>query len=490
VEETVGHTGSQAPVPPVKEGDGSIFLSLPSFRDGERCAETIKSIFENAKNPDKIMVGLIEEAAPEDKYCLEQYCANQGIQFIQRQTIRADMTKVIATEAMEDCPRINQIRLLSKYNIAAKGPTDARALTRKIVGNEEFCLQIDSHTAFTQDWDVVAKEEWHATGNEFAVLSTAPAKMSEQQDYESWTGSKSKEVPRQCFPKILDNNIPDFFSPADGKAVSLEKPLLSHAWNPAFSFSKCHIEESAPYDPFTPYVMGAEAFPRFARFWTRGYDVYTPTRNIVFHDYGPNPSGHDMNEWFKQRRGSLRQESLDRIKAFLHIRGPVDTSETALANMGIYGLGKRRSLSQLYKFTGIDMNTMKVDKENIQCANLEWVPYDSSISPTENLYQDADDLDPQPEFPLRTELTFYKEIDQPVVGLQIEIGQDPILVEKTAFHHESTDANDLPVFTIFTLWMFGLVVWCVIFVHQGGTVQKPKRRKKKVGSSSDTFKDV
>lgn len=46
--------------------------------DGERCAETIKSIFENAKNPDKIMVGLIEEAAPEDKYCLEQYCANQG----------------------------------------------------------------------------------------------------------------------------------------------------------------------------------------------------------------------------------------------------------------------------------------------------------------------------------------------------------------------------------------------------------------------------
>lgn len=93
------------------------------------------------------------------------------------------------------------------------------------------------------------------------------------------------------------------------------------------------------------------------------YDVYTPSRNIVFHDYGPNPGGHDMSEWFKQRRGRLREDSLGRIKAFLHIRGPEDTSETALANMGIYGLGKRRSLSQLYKFTGIDMNTMKVDKE-------------------------------------------------------------------------------------------------------------------------------
>lgn len=48
--------------------------------------------------------------------------------------------------------------------------------------------------------------------------------------------------------------------------MQLEKPLLSHAWSPAFSFSKCHIEETAPYDPFTTYIMAAEAFPRFARY--------------------------------------------------------------------------------------------------------------------------------------------------------------------------------------------------------------------------------
>lgn len=32
VEKNVGHTGSQAPVPPVKNGDGTIFVSIPSFR--------------------------------------------------------------------------------------------------------------------------------------------------------------------------------------------------------------------------------------------------------------------------------------------------------------------------------------------------------------------------------------------------------------------------------------------------------------------------
>jgi hypothetical protein len=123
----------------------------------------------------------------------------------------------------------------------------------------------------------------------------------------------------------------------------------------------------------------------------------------------------------------------------------------------------------------------------VQCANLEWVPYDSSISPTENLYDDPDDLDPQPEFPLRTELTFYEEIEQPV-GLQIDLGQDPVMERKVQVVH-GNDSNEFPVFTIFILWVFGLVVWCALFVHQGGGAKQTKKRKKKKGSS-DTFKDV
>lgn len=148
-------------------------------------------------------------------------------------------------------------------------------------------------------------------------------------------------------------NIQEYSSPADGKAASLEKPLLSHAWSSAFSFSKCHIEETAPYDPFTPYVSGVEAFARYARFWTRGYDVYTPINNIVYHDYSPQADGHDSKEWFKQRRQRLRLESLARIHTMLQISGG-DSSETAQANLGVYGLGKRRTMQQLTEFVGID----------------------------------------------------------------------------------------------------------------------------------------
>jgi hypothetical protein len=52
--------------------------------------------------------------------------------------------------------------------------------------------------------------------------------------------------------------------------VDLEKPLLSHGWSAAFSFAKCHFEESVPHDPFAPWAKPIEQFPSYARLWTRG----------------------------------------------------------------------------------------------------------------------------------------------------------------------------------------------------------------------------
>jgi hypothetical protein len=146
-------------------------------------------------------------------------------------------------------------------------------------------------------------------------------------------------------------------SRGEGKVENLASPLLSHTWSPGFSFAKCHLEESAPYDGFTPYVAGVEAFARFARFWTRGYDVYTPTQNIVYHDYAPNPEGHGTMEWMKQRRQRLRDKSLRRIRTFLEL--PDSEPGLKVDNMGIYGLGKRRTLKQLNEFVGIDLAEQK-----------------------------------------------------------------------------------------------------------------------------------
>jgi hypothetical protein len=46
--------------------------------DGERCGDTLKSIFENAKDPSRVFVGVVEQNQPTDKGCIEQYCNSFG----------------------------------------------------------------------------------------------------------------------------------------------------------------------------------------------------------------------------------------------------------------------------------------------------------------------------------------------------------------------------------------------------------------------------
>jgi len=386
----------------------------------------------------------------------------------------------------EKCPRFHQIRQVSFFNIAASGPAGARALTRKVVGNEEYCLQIDAHTDFVPQWDALAKADWKKIGNEFAIISTVPASKADMPDYENWTGGKNGEVPRQCLVRIADNDIPEFPSPTEGKATGLETPLLSHAWSAAFSFSKCHIEETAPYDPFTQYVFGAEQFSRFARFWTRGYDVYTPTKNIVYHDYTNN--GHDIKEWFKQRRERVRKQGLLRTKTFLGIEGPEGVSmEVAHANLGIYGLGKRRSLKQLQDFVGIDL-TKRQGNKGTSCAVMSWVPYDASVSPIEHLYDKATDLDPQPEFTLRSEFNFYIE-SEPEEDKFMVIDADPIQEQDAlpVANTTVTAGGSPPFMMLLMLWIFGLIVWCMVFVNNGSSSRPGKKRafKKKAGGVKD-----
>ena len=159
-----------APVPPVASwgrGDGgddpdaaaaaaaTIFVSLPHFRDGRRCGRTLKRLFETARHPDRVTVGLIEQTDPgspdDDPTCLREYCALVG---------RRDDARGGGEEDEEDgggggeggestaraggdgatvreCPRASaQIRSVRFSHLHAKGPGYARSFVRKVLGNE------------------------------------------------------------------------------------------------------------------------------------------------------------------------------------------------------------------------------------------------------------------------------------------------------------------------------------------------------------------
>lgn len=55
----------------------------------------------------------------------------------------------------------------------------------------------------------------------------------------------------------------------------------------------------------------------------------------------------------KRRKERLRQDSIKRIKSYLGL--PDGIEGLNLSNLGIYGLGKRRTIQQMADFMGIDL---------------------------------------------------------------------------------------------------------------------------------------
>lgn len=126
-----------------------------------------------------------------------------GYEIYEKKNLRKDTTKVIVKDAArKECPRVDQVRKLSVHHHAAKGPSWARALGRKLLGNEEFCLQIDAHMKFVQDWDEKAKQEWSATKNEFGIISNVPMGMYDLENTPKTT------VARGCEVEFTDIGIP------------------------------------------------------------------------------------------------------------------------------------------------------------------------------------------------------------------------------------------------------------------------------------------
>lgn len=159
--------------------------------------------------------------------------------------------------------------------------------------------------------------------------------------------------------------------------------------------------------------------------------------------------------------------------------GEIDVNDQA--NLGIYGLGKRRSLEQLTAFTGLDLMRGR-GHTGIHCTGHEWVPYDTSIPPTENLFGNPDNLDPQPEYPLRTNLIYYRPSFSSNSLLLLDETDDD------SDRRIATNENkSISVGTLFLLWLVGIAVWYMMFMKKTADSDKKSSMRRK---PSDMYKDV
>ena len=75
-------------------------------------------------------------------------------------------------QSQGSCLYKEQIKVFHMDYTESKGPIIARANQQTLIGDEEFCLQVDAHTKFGSAWDVKLIKQWQDTGNDNGILTT------------------------------------------------------------------------------------------------------------------------------------------------------------------------------------------------------------------------------------------------------------------------------------------------------------------------------
>lgn len=304
---------------PAGAGLPRIFVQIASYRDRE-CQKTVEDLYKNAAHPERIFVGICWQYIPgDDDECFE-------IPY----------------------PYPDQVRVIEKDARASQGVCWARSLTQTLWRGEEFSFQIDSHMRFEPGWDDGMITMWKQCANPKAILSCYPAA------YRLDGTRDSKNLPRFAASHFSDKGILHLrgISSENGENATIP-PVPGALASGNYLFGPASLIADVPYDPHL-YFYGEE-ISIAVRLWTHGYDFFNPNRTLVYHLYkgkvtDPN---HRRTHFADHRDWSERdRRAMARVR---HLLGTEQSSDPhVLAEIGKYGLGTARSLTEYQQYSGID----------------------------------------------------------------------------------------------------------------------------------------
>lgn len=252
------------------------------------------------------------------------------------------------SRSIRDIPNAN-IKYVNIHPQDARGACWARALAMTFYNNEDWFLQLDSHMDFEDGWDTYLVN--HALELQLqthkGVISYYPpgfeytngvAKLLYHKGATLYNGLVDNTHFRDNSPKLqfIAHHSP-------GEVV-----LRGYHVAAGLLFAPGSYVSTFPYDPQL-YFIGEEQ-SLSVRLYTHGWNLFHTPSSKIYHLYntgqGYRPMHWDASQEQKRKVkwGQLEHHSTERFKDLV-FNGK---------DLGIYGLGKERSLEHFANFTGID----------------------------------------------------------------------------------------------------------------------------------------
>ena len=307
-----------------------IFISIASYRD-PLLANTVKDAYDNAYYKDSLAFGIVDQS-----FGMETFDPS----------------------FFEFKKQIRYIRIEPQH---ARGACWARHLCQTLYHEEDYYFQIDSHTIFDKHWDKKLIEEYRHLEQYHAnpIISSYPYPFDIIDG--DLTNLKKSAKSKACMLLVVNKEVT--FSNEREQHVSAKGTYLAkhepcHAFLVAGGclFGPGHLVERVPYDPHL-YFSGEECTYAL-RLWTHGYNLFHTCDLPLYHQYvGKYRTKHWADKMIEPHMQTKWHEYSEAGKRRVN-------RITTGKELGIYGLGNKRTLQQYIDFCGVDyINQVYTDKD-------------------------------------------------------------------------------------------------------------------------------
>jgi len=350
--------------------DKTIYLSISSYRDRD-CPYTLKSAFQNAKYPERLSVGIVQQN------CNVQNCMTGTGWAEKRRWVPQDGPDVDCVEKFcELNPQIceRQIRILRLGEAESYGPFFSRFLNSKLYRGENFYVQIDAHTSFRQDWDdTLLRQMMKTPSYPYSVISNYPP-SGEVANAPFWPAFESFSQERTpsalcgaTFEKGFGGHHTVRLRETSRKFLDSSQPMRPrHSCFVAAGFFIAHGSyiNHIKQDYGMPYLFMGEEIALTIRFWTHGYDVYGPSVNVLKHFYTRKESPkfwETVNMVFDNysMHNGLTDLIIPRVQRLVGYKDVPAQLDSVYSRLEEFGNGKVRTSQQFVQNMNIQIKTLQ-----------------------------------------------------------------------------------------------------------------------------------
>ena len=293
-----------------------IFISIACFMDND-ILNTIENCMENAEYPQRLTFGICLQCDKNDNY-IPKY---------------------------EYDP---QFRIIKIHWSQARGPAYARGKIYDLYNDEDYFLQIDCHSRFFKNWDskVIQCFDECKKINPCAVISYYPINIQNMNKNDS-------TITNITTVRCIDANMG---IKTHGRSVSLSScPRKSWGISAAMLF----FDKQAYYDvPFDKKIYFGLQFEEqtvlAARYWTHGYDIFTPNQHILGTEYITN---RKRQKYHVLKNGDLFKSTYNKLLYIMKLKYDVNIDKQTISSCG---LGNKRRIEDYYKMLNIYNKVLEV----------------------------------------------------------------------------------------------------------------------------------